>query len=236
MSAGTPESDDSTRRGRMPRCRWRPKVIVAALLFSLVGSLVIVIAADRILSTRLARIAGTVSVVQPGPDDLKLWYSRLGSLPDSAAATSTGEVPRDMVAVRINTISPMARVGYMYSDSRFVCHRGVVLPGGMAFQRVCVTRPGQTPPARSSGAWKVRILPMNLARNTLCLAGLLFVVAIFLMCIVLQYRRIRQGLRLAHGRCPFCAHPLLPDQDICPECGRPLSESCAPAAAQRSGS
>jgi len=255
MIAGTQESDDSTRRGRMLRHRCRPKVILAALLFSIIGSLVIVLAADCILSTRLAKIAGTVSIVQPSRDDLRLWYSSLGSLPDSGGAsgvpaskaaegpqelhpdaTGSEHGPRDITGVRINTISPMSRVGYMYSDSKFVWHRGVVLPGGMAFQRVCVTRPGQMPPAMSSEAWRVRILPMGLARNTLYLAGPLCVVVVLLVWAVSRYRRIRQGLRLAYGRCPFCSHPLLPDQDICPECGRALSESCTPAAGRRSAS
>jgi len=224
--------------------RCRVGVALVALLLSIIGSAAIILVADHFLFKHGTWSGWTLTPYPPKRDDLQWWQSRVGPLPPptntgdlispqnirgrdgrggQAAETPTNmRLPHGFVAYRMDTRSPVIRGRVLVGVSRHIWYAGVEFPGGMVVERQCRPVPGQPPLHPTIGGWHSTILPAGLALNTLYgAAPLCIIVTLVAWPLAARYRKIRRGIRLAYGRCPECSHPLLPEQEVCPECGCP---------------
>lgn len=220
----------------------RVRIALPAFFFSIIGSVAIVLAADDVLFTRGTWNGWQLVPRVAGDDEATWWQSRVGPLPppattaniiapapvrgrdgsnaDGSAGAPGANLPNGIIAYRMTTPTRMIRGGVLVSPTAHVWRVGVELPGGMAVERVYFGLPGQTPPHPTLGGWDVRVLPLGLLANSLCVAPPLCVVLMLLAWVTARaFRRIRGSIRRARRRCPACAYVLLPGQTGCPECG-----------------
>jgi hypothetical protein len=217
--------------------------ICSGLFFSLVASAALVIIADQCLFRWGTWPGWTLARSIPGTDEAAWWESRVGPLP---AATDTGAIvtpasmrgrdgsvgdgapglhgqrlPHGFGGYEMQTRLPLIRGGVLIATDLHAWRAGVELPGGMVVDRYYVGQPGVAPPHPTYGQWDVRLLPIGFVLNTLYAAGPLCILAWTSMWIVAATsRRIRARVRRRRGQCPACAYILLPEQAVCPECGR----------------
>jgi hypothetical protein len=217
--------------------------IGSALFFSLIPSAALVLIADHCLFRWGTWPAWTLAQSYPGSDEPEWWESRIGPLPpptdtgaiappasvrgrDGSGGDGTDggighQLPHGFGKYEMQTRLPLIRGDVLMATDVHVWRAGVELPGGMVVDRYYIGQPGVAPPHPTLGEWETRILPIGLVLNTLYAAGPLSILAWSSMWIVGTTRRgIRGRMRRRRGQCPACAYVLLPEQAVCPECGR----------------
>jgi len=221
------------------------KALLIALL-TLFGSAAIVIVADQFFFRYGSWSSWQLTVTQADPEDERWWQSNVGALPPRdplANIVTPATVPgRDgsnkdgapgiggdrghppLFAYRMNMASSMMRGGVLISPDVHAWHIGVVLPGGMAVERIYLGKPGVAPPHPTFGGWDVHALPAGFLLNVLIVSVPLYLAgASFVRLLKWSIRTVRTRLRTQRGQCPVCAYTILPGQRQCPECGAAIS-------------
>ncbi len=171
-------------------------------------------------------------------DDIEWWKSQIGPLPppfytgnivmpatiqglnvmNSNGMNGVGgsQLPDGLLSVNIVSESKWIRGGVLVSRTKHAWHIGVELPGGMAFERTTMGTPGVAPQHPALWGWKLRVLPIGLAINSLFAAAPFLILS---KTTIGVFRRIRAKRRRAKGLCERCAYILMTEQHTCSECG-----------------